>query len=925
MPRPTHNEASYLPGLDGLRAIAVIFVIGYHLGAPGFGGGLLGVGVFFTLSGFLITSLLIRSRERTGGLELGTFWLRRARRLLPALVLVLAATLATAAIATPTQLGRDARQSLSALLYVNNWYTISGTVSYFDRFSGPAPLSHLWSLSIEEQFYLVWPLLLAGLYRLSRRRWAVTLAVLAMSAASFYLLRALAHPGFDTTRAYEGTDTRAGGLLLGAALAFWWPARKHTVGERARTWIDVLGLAGVALMIHLVVDTFDGAMSLYRSGILLCTIATLGVLIAAVTPQTLVASLLSLPPLRWIGERSYGIYLWHMPVIAFLPVAVRTGSHLFSALVVIAATLLLATLSWTFVEDPVRRYGFRAALTALRPAEDTVLYRTTAYLIARLEGAAAALTRLQQHRLATALGTTVPAGSTVPTAVSEHFDATEQPPAAPGLDATDCPKSDGAEPDRENDPDVAPDLRALPTAPVPPSESDTVRFRSVPAEPAAPTEDLPGVSPTPSYRPVPICRTLAVPPDTTAEQPADPHRSEQPESAPPESEEDEAGPAAPAESLEDAVEDASEEDASPADDPVAGVVGSDAEEPAGDGDQSGAELPGHQAPSDRRVRPRRPRLRAAVTTASVIAVAVVVMVGASAVSPTAAVVRALADAPAAQPTNDITDPGTPQATPVGPTLQPAARRTRCSTVVHIGDSTSIGMNSADTLPDPATRLVGRYEQYGASNVITDISGGRSSLEEVDGQPNATKAIKAIMARGVRGCWVIAMGLNDAANVEVGGEGPVDMRIDRLLQPIGNQPVLWPTVITNQLNSNPAYAEPVMQNFNRALLRACKRYPNLRIYDWAGEVDQSWFLDGIHYTATGDAERARRFAVALATEFPKTDFPPAGCVLTSTSAVVGAPGSSSTTPTAPSPVLPAAASSTAASRVSSAPPTTSAGS
>jgi lysophospholipase L1-like esterase len=159
------------------------------------------------------------------------------------------------------------------------------------------------------------------------------------------------------------------------------------------------------------------------------------------------------------------------------------------------------------------------------------------------------------------------------------------------------------------------------------------------------------------------------------------------------------------------------------------------------------------------------------------------------------------------------------------------------------------------------------------------------MERVSDQPNATESIEGALRRGVRGCWVIAMGINDTANVEVGGAGPVDMRIDNLLKPLVGQPVLWPTVITNRLNENPAYDNGAMRNFNRALVRACKRYPNLRVYDWAGETEQNWFQDGVHYTEAGYVERARRFAVALATMYPATDLPPAGCVLKSTSEVV----------------------------------------
>ncbi|MDR2280401.1 MAG: acyltransferase, partial [Gordonia sp. (in: high G+C Gram-positive bacteria)] len=372
MPRPTHNESSYLPGLDGIRAVAVTVVLLYHLQVPGFGGGLLGVGVFFTLSGYLITSLLISTHQRTGGLNLKTFWLRRARRLLPAVVLVLIATLVTTALVIPDKLGAYAGQALSALFYVNNWHTILSDTSYFERFGGPSPLSHMWSLSIEEQFYILWPLLLGLFYLVLRKRWLVSLVTLGLALGSFYLLTTLAEAGFDNTRAYEGTDTRAGALLMGAALAFWWPARARTVTHNQRCALDVAGIAGLAGIVYLCMSTGDNSLELYDWGIAVLTVATMGVLMAAVTPSTLVATVLSMQPFRWIGERSYGIYLWHMPLVAFLPGIIRGGSPLISSIVVVIATLVIASLSWRYVEDPIRRHGFRAALTTPRRHEDTM-------------------------------------------------------------------------------------------------------------------------------------------------------------------------------------------------------------------------------------------------------------------------------------------------------------------------------------------------------------------------------------------------------------------------------------------------------------------------------------------------------------------------------------------------------------------------
>ncbi|MFT4128268.1 MAG: SGNH/GDSL hydrolase family protein, partial [Gordonia sp. (in: high G+C Gram-positive bacteria)] len=224
-------------------------------------------------------------------------------------------------------------------------------------------------------------------------------------------------------------------------------------------------------------------------------------------------------------------------------------------------------------------------------------------------------------------------------------------------------------------------------------------------------------------------------------------------------------------------------------------------------------------------------------------------------------------------------PPTPTTERSGPTLPVTERQTECTTVIHIGDSTSIGMNN-DTVANPAERIVARYRQVGARTVIADIVGARSSLETEGGNPNAREAIQGHLARGERGCWVVAMGINDTANVAVGGQGPVSMRIDRLLGPLKNQPVLWPTVITTSLNENPAYANSNMRNFNKALLQACKRYPNLRLYDWAAEARPGWFSDGVHYTAAGYVQRAYRFSIALATVFPATDARPRGCLLRS---------------------------------------------
>ena len=218
-----------MPGLDGLRAIAVIAVIAYHLDPDLIPGGLLGVGVFFTLSGYLITDLLLGQREATGSLKLGDFWMRRARRLLPALFLMLAVVVAWVTLLDRSQLPSLRGDVLAAVAYVSNWWNIVREASYFARFGPPPPFDHLWSLAVEEQFYLIWPwLLLLGL-RFLPGRYMLALVTLAGAAVSAGAMAMIYQPGIDPTRVYEGTDTRAFGLLVGAALAMVWPSRTLSI------------------------------------------------------------------------------------------------------------------------------------------------------------------------------------------------------------------------------------------------------------------------------------------------------------------------------------------------------------------------------------------------------------------------------------------------------------------------------------------------------------------------------------------------------------------------------------------------------------------------------------------------------------------------------------------------------------------------
>src|ERR671938_169085 len=251
-----------MPGLDGLRAIAVLAVIAYHLELGWAQGGLLGVGVFFTLSGYLITDLLLGQRDAVGHLRLGDFWLRRARRLLPALFLMLVVVVAWVTLLDRSQLPALRGDVVAAAVYISNWWNIFSHASYFSHFGPPPPLDHLWSLAVEEQFYLVWPFLLWLSLRCVRGRYRLAGLTLVAAALSATAMALLYQPGVDPTRVYEGTDTRAFGLLVGAALAMVWPS--HRLGEelarrhrhfRRRLLLDVVGVVGLVVIALLIWQT----------------------------------------------------------------------------------------------------------------------------------------------------------------------------------------------------------------------------------------------------------------------------------------------------------------------------------------------------------------------------------------------------------------------------------------------------------------------------------------------------------------------------------------------------------------------------------------------------------------------------------------------------------------------------------------------
>lgn len=365
------KKRRYITGLDGIRAIAVIMILAYHLKLALFKSGFLGVTVFFVLSGYLITGILISEVEEEGTIDLKNFWLRRIRRLVPAVMSMAVVIIFVSAVVNRVIFTKGCKDFLASVLGFNNWWQIFNKVSYFEAAGVPSPFTHCWSLAIETQFYLIYPLILLGIYKLAKSRGegrakrgllfaGVTLL---LALISVILMIVLFDPQQDASRVYYGTDTRAFSLLFGALLAILWDYRM--VPRRLSASVNmVLGSVSFAVLLVMTIAINGSSNFWYRGGQFVGTILTVLVIYTVLGRKTWLSRFLSNPVLKWIGDRSYSIYLWHYPIILLISKGIKASWWI--TLIEIVLSVVLAELSYRFIETPIRHGIIGEYLNILR-------------------------------------------------------------------------------------------------------------------------------------------------------------------------------------------------------------------------------------------------------------------------------------------------------------------------------------------------------------------------------------------------------------------------------------------------------------------------------------------------------------------------------------------------------------------------------
>ena len=364
----TNNKSKYLPSIDSLRALAVLAVIIYHVDVNYLPGGFLGVDLFFVLSGYLISSLIIKEYKKTGSLNLYNFYIRRARRLLPAVYFMITVVLVVIVMFNGVLLKKSHLDAIFGYIYSSNWWYIFHKLDYFDSFGSQSPFKHLWSLAIEEQFYMIFPLLFLlinrkkkdkdGFYKLNRNFLYVILGVILVSLIVHIIL-------FDInniSRIYFGTDTRAFSLLVGAVGAILYPMDKLNtkITPQENLLYSVVSLISIAALITIMIYTSEYNTWLYRGGFLLVAILGIIIIISSGKQHTVMAKLLSFKPVVFIGKISYSLYLWHFPVLVLTtPVSEIGKPNIFFVVLRVILTFILAIISYALVETPIRKLGFK--------------------------------------------------------------------------------------------------------------------------------------------------------------------------------------------------------------------------------------------------------------------------------------------------------------------------------------------------------------------------------------------------------------------------------------------------------------------------------------------------------------------------------------------------------------------------------------
>ncbi|MDP4178459.1 MAG: acyltransferase family protein [Bacillota bacterium] len=356
------RSPKYINGLDGLRALSILAVIVYHLNLNYFKGGFLGVDVFFAISGYLITNNILVSINENN-FKLREFWIKRIRRLIPSVYIMVASVLLWLRLTDIKSFNKFVLDGVSSIVYATNWWFIFHKVSYFDSFGLPSPFKNLWTLAIEEQFYIIWPIILLIGIKIFKKKYKFAVLVFILALCSAALMAVSYIPGTDPSRVYYGTDTRAFELLLGSWLAIILPIGNFSCNKKSTCktiFLNIISLITfiVFILSIIYVNEYQGFM--YRGGFLLFSLNAVLLIICVCNSGNFLNYLFSLKPVQYIGKRSYGIYLWHYPIIVLTTPINEIGNPSYLRIgIQIAAIFIIAELSYRFVEMPIRKYGFK--------------------------------------------------------------------------------------------------------------------------------------------------------------------------------------------------------------------------------------------------------------------------------------------------------------------------------------------------------------------------------------------------------------------------------------------------------------------------------------------------------------------------------------------------------------------------------------